>query len=133
MNITRYCIYWVLLIVTACMGSCGSHEQYIPTEDVHEVQDLLRNGQLKEALQLIRQHMSEAKDSDTYYLWLVEQNRAWYTEMNVDSMSRCSEQILHYLNQHKDDDTCVPMCFTVPTFNAKLTFFISIINLIDKH
>ena len=32
------------------------------------------------------------------------------------------------LYQHKDDDTCVPMCFTVPTFNAKLTFFISIIN-----
>ena len=49
MNITRYCIYWVLLIVTAFMGSCGSHGQYIPTEEVHEVQDLLRNGQLKEA------------------------------------------------------------------------------------
>ena len=132
MNITRYCIYWVLLIVTAFMGSCGSHEQYIPTEDVHEVQDLLRNGQLKEALQLIRQHMSEAKDSDTYYLWLVEQNRAWYTEMNVDSMSRCSEQILHYLNQHKDDDNKARQRLRAEWLKARGVFFTAIMGRPDS-
>lgn len=82
--------------------ACSAPTPQKLNSEIKRIEDSLKNGNSEAAKRIIAQHMSETKDSDTYYRWLTVQNRVWYAEMNADSMTTVSNRIHNYLMQHKD-------------------------------
>ncbi len=82
--------------------ACSAPTPQKLNSEIKRIEDSLKNGNSEAAKRIIAQHMSETKDSDTYYRWLTVQNRVWYAEMNGDSMTTVSNRIHNYLMQHQD-------------------------------
>lgn len=92
------------LIIVLAIGieACKAPTPQRMNSEIKRIEDSIKAGNADAAKQLIVQHMNEAKDSDTYYRWLSVQNRAWYSEMNADSMATANNRIHQYLLQHQD-------------------------------
>lgn len=95
--------------------------------EVKRVEDSIKNGNLEAAKQLIAQHMSEATDSDMYYRWLSVQNRLWYAEMKVDSMTAVSDSIYHYLSAHENKHNSVRTLLWAEWYKTKAVFLSAIL------
>ena len=102
-GIKLHCVLSFMLFLILGMVACHapSENQGI-NSDIKIVEDSLKNGRFESAMQMINQHLSEANDSDIYYRWLSVKNRAWYSEMNADSMAVTSERIHQYLLRHQN-------------------------------
>ena len=83
------------LIIVLAIGieACKAPTPQRMNSEIKRIEDSIKAGNADAAKQLIVQHMNEAKDSDTYYRWLSVQNRAWYSEMNADSMATANNRI----------------------------------------
>ena len=96
---------WLISLFVLAIGieACKAPNPQQMNSEIKQIEDSLKSGNHDAAKQMIEQHMKEAKDSDTYYRWLSVQNRAWYAEMNVDSMTAVSNRIFQYLLRHENE------------------------------
>ena len=101
MKINRILIALIIAFVFGIVACTAPTPQKLNSE-IKRIEDSLKNSNHEAAKRIIAQHMSEAKDSDTYYRWLSVQNRVWYTEMNADSMTAVSNRIHQYLIRHQN-------------------------------
>lgn len=92
-----------IVILLVGIEACKAPTSQRMNSEIKKIEDSLKSGNHDAAKQMINQHMSEVKDSDTYYRWLSVQNRAWYAEMNVDSMTSVSNRIHQYLMRHQKE------------------------------
>ena len=100
--------------------------------EVKRVEDSIKNGNLEAAKQLIAQHMSEATDSDMYYRWLSVQNRLWYAQMNVDSMTAVSDRIYQYLSAHDNKKNAIRSLLWAEWYKTKAVFLSAILGRPDS-
>lgn len=100
--------------------------------EIKRIEDSIKSGQAEAAKRMIAQHMSEAKDSDTYYRWLSVQNRAWYAEMNVDSMMEVSNRINQYLQRNKDRQNKTRQVIGAEWYKTQGVFYSAILGRPDS-
>ena len=92
----------LITVLAIGIAACKAPTPQRINSEIKQIEDSIKAGNSDEAKQIIAQHMREAKDSDTYYRWLSIQNRAWFAEMNADSMIKVNNRIHRYLLQHQD-------------------------------
>ena len=121
-----------LLIIVFGIEACKPPTPNKMNTEVKRVEDSIKNGNLEAAKQLIAQHMSEASDSDMYYRWLSVQNRVWYAEMNVDSMTAVSNRIYHYLSAHDNKKNAIRTLLWAEWYKTKAVFQSAILGRPDS-
>lgn len=87
------------LLLAAC--NCG-HADDTFQQQRHAIEDSIAAGNGDYAMKAIARKMAEADDSTTYYLWLSTLNKAYYTDMKIDSMTATLDRIGAYLDRHAD-------------------------------
>lgn len=90
----------------ACSSGAG-RARFDMRAEMQRVRDSISLNRFEAAHRLIDRHLAEAKDSDTYYSWLVSKNSTWYSQMQDDSFMVTSERIRQYLlrHEHEPNDT----------------------------
>lgn len=121
-----------LLIIVFGIEACKAPAPNKMNTEVKRVEDSIKNGNLEAAKQLIARHMSEASDSDMYYRWLSVQNRVWYAEMNVDSMTAVSNRIYHYLSAHDNKKNAIRSLLWAEWYKTKAVFLSAILGRPDS-
>lgn len=91
-----------ILMMVACGGGAGSAERGMRAE-MQRVRDSISLNRFDAAHRLIDHQLAEAKDSDTYYSWLVSKNSTWYAQMQDDSFVVTTRRIHQYLLRHQQE------------------------------
>lgn len=91
-----------ILMMVACGGGTGSAERGMRAE-MQRVRDSISLNRFDAAHRLIDHQLAEAKDSDTYYSWLVSKNSTWYAQMQDDSFVVTTRRIHQYLLRHQQE------------------------------
>ena len=125
---SRNIIRWLapLIVIVVGMVACNAPVPNNINTEIIRIEDSIKNGNLEAAKQLIAQHMSEARDSDMYYRWLSAQNRVWYAEMNVDSMTAVNNRIYEYLSSHENKMSPLRTLLWAEWYKTKAVFFSAI-------
>ena len=99
-NIYRHIIYMpaiLLMATTACNGpSADNTLQY----QRRQVEDSIGAGYDSAAVASIHRKLTAATDSDTYYLWTASLNKAYFSQLKVDSMTIAIQRMGNYLNRN---------------------------------
>lgn len=64
------------------------------------VEDSIGTGYDSAAIASIHRKMAAAKDSDTYYLWTASLNKAYYSQLKIDSMTCAIQRMGNYLDRN---------------------------------
>ncbi|SHL24814.1 tetratricopeptide repeat protein [Xylanibacter ruminicola] len=115
-----------LIILVAGIEVCKAPTPQNTNTEIKRIEDSIKNGKAETAKRIITQFMNEAKDSDMYYRWLSIQNRVWYAEMNVDSMTYVSERIHNYLIRHQNKQTHIRSLILAEWNKTKAVFLSAI-------
>ena len=131
MKINRILIALTIAFVFGIVACTAPTPNKLNSE-IKRIEDSLKNSNHEAAKRIIVQHMSEAKDSDTYYRWLSVQNRVWYTEMNVDSMTAVSNSIHQYLLKHQDKQNEMRQLIWAEWYKTRSVYYSAILGRPDS-
>ena len=121
----------ILALMTGIVACKAPNPQQTNAE-IKRIEDFLKTGKPDSAKLIIAKHMSEAKDSDTYYRWLSVQNRAWYSEMNSDSMTTVSNRIHQYLLRHENEQNPTRQLIWAEWYKTQAVFISAILGRPDS-
>ena len=102
-HVKRHIHLLSLIAASLLLAACNCrHTDDTFQQQRHAIEDSIAAGNDDYAMKAIAQKMAEADDSTTYYLWLSTLNKAYYTDMKIDSMTTTLDRIGAYLDRHAD-------------------------------
>ena len=95
-------------VATQLPFSCAEHDEgRLMPEAVYQCEEIIHNGDLAQARQLIEKGKAEAADSDEYYQYMVLDTKYYFTTMLCDSFVNSHRRILQYTERHAAHPTRV--------------------------
>ena len=102
-HVKRHIHLLSLIAASLLLAACNCrHTDDTFQQQRHAIEDSIAAGNDDYAMKAIARKMAEADDSTTYYLWLSTLNKAYYTDMKIDSMTATLDRIGAYLDRHAD-------------------------------
>ena len=87
-HVKRHIHLLSLIAASLLLAACNCrHTDDTFQQQRHAIEDSIAAGNDDYAMKAIARKMAEADDSTTYYLWLSTLNKAYYTDMKIDSMA----------------------------------------------
>lgn len=99
-----------LFILSACLfiASCNplhrKNRLTLMEYELQDVQDSMRQGRFSAAERMTNKGLSEATDSDTWYMWLCMRAKRYFTEMKPDSFLLANNRTGKYLSRTPSSD-----------------------------
>lgn len=122
----------LILFILVGIGACQAPSRQRLAADIKYAEDSLRVGKTEAVKRMASQHLVEANDSDTYYAWLTILNRAWYAEMNADSMESTSQRIYNYLSRYQQSPNIVRSQIEAEWYKARGVYYSAMLGKPDS-
>lgn len=92
------------LLLASCHSMQRKNRLTLMEYELQDVQDSMRRGNFGAAEKIISNGLSEATDSNTYYMWLCMRSKRYFTEMKADSFLMTNNRTGNYLSRTPSSD-----------------------------
>ena len=92
------------LLLASCHSMQRKNRLTLMEYELQDVQDSMRRGNFSAAERIISNGLSEATDSNTYYMWLCMRSKRYFTEMKADSFLLANNRTGDYLRRTPSSD-----------------------------
>ena len=92
------------LLLASCHSMQRKNRLTLMEYELQDVQDSMRRGNFGAAERIISNGLSEATDSNTYYMWLCMRSKRYFTEMKADSFLLANNRTGDYLRRTPSSD-----------------------------